>query len=85
MFKVSRSVYLEDGRILDLREEKEEEITSEKETSVMVQPNLVTEYDLEKDMFSAYPQQGVPYSDSGSWIGMYNNGYTTNTINNSGI
>ncbi len=71
MFKISRNVYLHDGRILDLREEV---IQSEDVNIPMVQPEIETEYSLEKDMFAAYPQSDIPYSDSGSWIGMYNNG-----------
>lgn len=69
MFKVSKTVYIDEGRILDLREEKEDE-----DITIAIEPCQKNEYDFEQNMFAPYPQQGIPYADSGSWIGSYNNG-----------
>ena len=79
MFKVSKNVYLNDDDILDLREGTPDKL------SVVIEPNGEGEYSLEKNMFDAYPEKGIPYSDSGSWIGMYNNGYTTTNDNSFGM
>lgn len=43
---------------------------NEKDTTLIVQPSLKDELNLESDMFAAYPQSNIPFSYSNSWIGM---------------
>ncbi len=47
--------------------------SSDIQSSTMLYPSMENEYSLEKNMFSNYPQQIIPYSESGSWIGGYDN------------
>lgn len=69
-----KKLYKESNAILDRRKKKHsiKNILKEedKNLSVILQPELKTDFDLETNMFAAYPQSNIPFSNSLSWIGM---------------
>lgn len=43
---------------------------NKEDTTLIIQPSLKNELNLETNMFAAYPQSNIPFSYSNSWIGM---------------
>lgn len=60
--------------IIDLRKKRysvdKMEKKEEGNLSLVLQPSLKTENDLETNIFDAYPISDIPFSFSNSWIGM---------------
>ena len=44
--------------------------SNKEDTTLIIQPSLKNELNLETNMFAAYPQSNIPFSYSNSWIGM---------------
>jgi hypothetical protein len=44
--------------------------STNEDTTLVIQPSLENELNLETNMFSVYPDSNIPFSYSNSWIGM---------------
>lgn len=75
--KITKSIYIKSSDknyIIDLRTKTYSldniSKNDDDNLSLALQPALKTEFDLETNMFSPYPQSNIPFSYSTSWIGM---------------
>lgn len=63
--------------IIDLRNQEEKNFsldnistTNSEDLTLLIQPTVETDMNLETNMFAAYPINNIPFSYSNSWIGM---------------